>query len=332
MMTNYIILTSGECKINVPMSEWKSLDMKWMWVDFYQATKKEARVLTNYFRFHPLAIEDCMEEYKQRPKVDYYEDYIFLLLHTYEQTSGGARELNMFVGKNYLVTYRSEGIIEIDEKLDTMGREYTNYHTTFELTHRIIDDIIDHYFTPVYRIEDQLNNIEEENRSNRINDIIEELFDIRLQMSHLRRSLVPMRDLIYRLVNRERLKNFGGDSFYFQDVYDHVLKQVEMLESYREFSSDIRDNYLSINSDQMNKTMMTLTLYSMVFLPLTFIVGVYGMNFTNMPELQSPYGYPAVWGVMISIAIIMVVIFHRIGWLNFTFKKKIRRRKKLDYK
>jgi magnesium transporter len=131
-----------------------------------------------------------------------------------------------------------------------------------------------------------------------------------------------MRDLLYRMISSERLNYLKGQHLYFNDVYDHLLKLVEMLETYRDFSSDIRDNYLSVNSNNLNTTMMTLTVITTIFMPLTFIAGVYGMNFTNMPELNWRYGYFVVLAIMMVIALIMFRYFVEKGWLHRGGKKK----------
>ena len=131
-----------------------------------------------------------------------------------------------------------------------------------------------------------------------------------------------MRDLLYRMINSERLSYLKEQHLYFNDVYDHLLKLTELLETYRDFSSDIRDNYLSVNSNNMNTTMMTLTVITTIFMPLTFIVGVYGMNFEYMPELGWRYGYFFVWAVMALIALMMFRFFVKKGWLHRGNKKK----------
>ena len=202
----------------------------------------------------------------------------------------------------------------------------------FKIMHGIVDRLVDDYFPLVYKIEDRLNTIEDNTNEEADSDLMDELFDIRHDMSKLRRTLVPMRDLLYRISNSGRLNALKEEQLYFNDVYDHLIKLVEMLESYREFSSDIRDNYLSINSDKMNNIMMTLTVITTIFMPLTFIAGLYGMNFVNMPELDEPNGYFIVLGIMGVIALIMFGFFLKIGWLRFSSKKRRKRRRLLRLK
>ena len=171
--------------------------------------------------------------------------------------------------------------------------------------HKLIDKMVDEYFSPVYELENILDAIEDNTKNESIADLIDQLFDLRADLSRLRRTILPIHKLLYPMINSERLSYLKEQHLYFNDVYDHLLKLTELLETYRDFSSDIRDNYLSVNSNNMNTTMMTLTVITTIFMPLTFIVGVYGMNFEHMPELGWRYGYFFVWAVMALIALMM---------------------------
>ncbi len=145
---------------------------------------------------------------------------------------------------------------------------------------------------------------------------MDEIFEIRSDLLKLRRIVNSMRDLLYRILNSERLIGFHEHKLYFSDIHDHLIKLSDMVASNREMTSDMRDNYLSINSTRMNKNMMVLTVITSIFIPLTFIVGVYGMNFQNMPELSSKYGYFVVLLIMAIIAIEMFLWFKRKGWFD----------------
>lgn len=169
----------------------------------------------------------------------------------------------------------------------------------------------------MYHLEDLLNQIEENNKNKSINELMKELFSIRSQLSKIRRTIIPMRDLMYRIISSNRLNEMKEEDLYFYDVYDHLLKLVEMTEANRELAADIRDSYLSYNSNRMNTIMMTLTVISSIFMPLTFIAGIYGMNFEYMPELKMKYGYYIVLGVMALIGTGMLYIFYKMGWFRF---------------
>ena len=331
MIRTSIIKENGDIQCDVPLSRIKEKGVKWYWVDFSEPTSKDIRLLKLYFRFHPLAIEDCLDDFSQRPKLDFYEHYIFVLMHGINRKSLDSHEVNMFVNPSFIVTFHKQNVSELNhlwEKVKDEGEQLS----PFKIMHGIVDRLVDEYFPLIYQIEDRLNIIEDNTNEEADSDLMDELFDIRHDMSKLRRTLVPMRDLLYRISNSGRLNALKEEQLYFNDVYDHLIKLVEMLESYREFSSDIRDNYLSINSDKMNNIMMTLTVITTIFMPLTFIAGLYGMNFVYMPELDERSGYFIVLGVMGLIALIMFGFFVKIGWLRFSTKKRRKKRRLLRLK
>lgn len=143
-----------------------------------------------------------------------------------------------------------------------------------------------------------------------------EVFGIRSDLLKLRRTIIPMRDLLYRIVNTNMMKSDTNRQAYFNDIYDHLLKLTEIVESNRDMTADLRDSYQTLNSNRMNAIMMTLTIVSTIFIPLTFIVGVYGMNFDNMPELHWKYGY---FGVLIFMGLLvsgMLLWFKHKGWFR----------------
>ncbi|WP_406687346.1 magnesium/cobalt transporter CorA [Rossellomorea vietnamensis] len=331
MIRTSIIMENGEIQSDVPLSRIKEKDVKWYWVDFSEPSSKDIRLLKLYFRFHPLAIEDCLDDFSQRPKLDFYDQYIFVLMHGINTQTLDSHEVNMFVNSRIIVTFHKEPVSQLNQIWGEMEEEGGQL-SPFKIMHRIVDRLVDDYFPLVYKIEDRLNTIEDNTNEEADSDLMDELFDIRHDMSKLRRILVPMRDLLYRISNSGRLNALKEEQLYFNDVYDHLIKLVEMLESYREFSSDIRDNYLSINSDKMNNIMMTLTVITTIFMPLTFIAGLYGMNFVNMPELDEPNGYFIVLGIMGLVALIMFGFFLKIGWLRFGSKKRRKRRRLLRLK
>jgi magnesium transporter len=299
---------------NLPLDQLSDPKIEWYWVDFNAPTEEEAMMLEHHFHFHPLAIEDCFH-FLQRPKLDYYEGYHFFVFHSLNQKTLDSEEVDMFVGENYVVTFhfkQLQGVEAVwqrsatDEGVRGKGVAYISY--------MLLDKLVDEYFPSLYQIEDRLNDTENKNKSIRL--LMDEVFDIRGDLLKLRRTIIPMRDLLYRILNSERLDIIKDQKAYFIDIYDHLLKLTEMVESNREITSDMRDSYLSLNSNRMNTIMMTLTIISSIFIPLTFVAGIYGMNFEYMPELKWRYGYFVVLGVMAMIGIGMVVWFKRKGWFD----------------
>ena len=296
------VTTNNELVLNQSLEDMNHSNIAWFWVDFFQPNKEEISQLEEFFHFHPLAIEDCLDDLKQRPKIDYYENYQFIIIHALRKRDFQPVELDLFVGDKWLVSFHKEEINELLEVWEHLCNNASLRKNPFFLMHKLIDTMVDEYFPPVYELEDKLNSIEDNTKNETIAELIDQLFDLRNDLSKLRRTILPMRDLLYRMINSERLSYLKEQHLYFNDVHDHLLKLSEMLETYRDFSSDIRDNYLSVNSNNMNTTMMTLTVITTIFMPLTFIVGLYGMNFEYMPELSWRYGYFFVLGIMLVIA------------------------------
>ncbi|EDL65069.1 magnesium/cobalt transporter CorA [Bacillus sp. SG-1] len=327
MIRTTVVNMNGDVLHNVPVEEVYKDDIKWYWVDFAQPDKEEVKLLHEFFHFHPLAVEDCIEDFTERPKLDFYDNYFFLLLHTMDHKSLDFHEVNMFVSDHFIVTFHKRPVKVVEGVWKRASEMKSGNYTTYNIMHEIIDGLVDDFFPIVYKIEDSLNQVEDVLENSNTSEMMEKLFDIRHDMSKLRRSLIPMRDLMYRILNSGRMNFLKEHQLYYNDVYDHLLKLVEMLESYREFSSDIRDNYLSINSDKMNNIMMTLTVITTIFMPLTFIAGLYGMNFAYMPELDERNAYFIVLSIMGVIALGMFAFFVKIGWLNFGMRRKKKRRK-----
>jgi magnesium transporter len=298
---------------DAPLSRLTGSDIKWYWVDFESPTEDEALLLSTHFHFHPLAIEDCLH-LLQRPKLDYYEGYDFFVLHTLNQKTLAPEELDIFLGHNFIVSFHSLQSLEVemvrqrlysDESSLDKGSKYVFY--------QLMDKIVDEYFPSIYQIEDNLNELETKEAED---NLIEEVYGIRSQLLKLRRTVFPMRELMYRILNSERVIIPKDDRVYFMDIYDHLLKLSEMIESNREMTSDIRDSYISINSNRMNEIMKTLTVMTSVFIPLTFIASIYGMNFENMPELSYRYGYYVVLTVMFIVGSFMIIWLWRKGWFK----------------
>ncbi len=179
-----------------------------------------------------------------------------------------------------------------------------------------MDKLVDNYFPTLYQIEDQLNEIESNVNNESVEKLMEAVFDIRSNLIKLRKTVLPMRDLLYRVINSEKIDGVKEQLVYFTDIYDHLLKLSEMIESNREMTADMRDSYISINSNRMNTIMKTLTVMTSIFIPLTFIASIYGMNFEYMPELTWRWGYFGVLGVLLGVGSIMLFGLWRKGWFR----------------
>lgn len=186
----------------------------------------------------------------------------------------------------------------------------------FYVFYRTLDKIVDNYFPIIYKIEDDLDKIENNINHKSMNFLMTELFDTRYMLLNLMHTVNPMRDLLYRMLNSHHLIKISERREYFSDIYDHLLKLSDTIMSDRELTADIRDSYLSLNSHQTNRVMKILTIITSIFAPLTFIAGIYGMNYENMPELTWKYGYFLTLGLMGITGISMFIWFKRRGWFK----------------
>lgn len=307
---------NSELLKDAPLDRLSMEDIIWYWVDFESPNDEEIALLSTYFRFHDLSIEDCLE-HLERPKLDYYDTYNFFVLQALSQNTLEPIEVDLFVGRNYVVSFCKLKLQEIetvrqkllnDISMEKQGSTYIAY--------LILDKIVDFYFPIVYRTEDSLNEINKQVTVGRINNLIDHVFEIRTDLLRLRHVVNSMKELLYRIVNSGHLEGIKENERNFKDIYDHLLRLSDIIESNREVTADVRDNYLSINSHKMNKIMTLLTIITSIFIPLTFIVGIYGMNFDYMPELRWKYGYFCVMGIMAFIGIVMLLWFKRKGWFD----------------
>jgi magnesium transporter len=305
-----------ELILDCPLDQLKNQHIKWYWIDFDQPTDEEIKVLDHTLHFHPLAIEDCIHKL-QRPKLDYYEDYSFFVTHSLDQNEIEKEEINFFLGRNYIVSFHhleSKEIKEVWQRLS--GSKKLNKWDHYLVMYYIIDKLVDNYFPIVYRLEETLDQIENNTTEMTMEELLEQLFDTRHYLLKLRHTVTPMRDLVYRMLNSHRLIGIKQKQEYFSDIHDHLLKLTEMIDANRELTNDIRDSYLSLNSHQTNRIMRVLTVITTIFMPLTFIAGVYGMNFENMPELTWNFGYFSILFIMLSIGIGMFMWFKNKGWFK----------------
>lgn len=304
-----------------PLEDIKKNRFEWYWVDFDEPTAQENKLLESFFNFHPLAVEDALTRL-QRPKVDYYDDYFFTVIHKLNPEELIAEEVNLFVSPKFIVTYHKLPVAEFDIVRKRLISHPNRWERgTIFVMYQTIDKLVDGFFPLIYNIEDHLNSIEDELDYKNSVDLMHDVFDLRSDLLHIRRTVLPMRDLLYRILSSNRLNLIPQEKAYFGDIHDHLVKLTEMVESNRELTADMRDSHMSMNAIRMNNIMMTLTIVSTIFIPLTFIAGIYGMNFTNMPELEWHYGYFIILGFMLFVVIYMLTFFKRRGWLVF-FKEK----------
>lgn len=313
-----IVAQTDDNKIvdNLKIEDLENQDFSWVWVDFEAPSQDEIGLLESHFHFHPLAVEDCMHEL-QRPKLDYYDDHSFFVIHAVDKKDLSKKEIDIFLEDNRIVTFHNHSSGSINATFTLLKRiRKKDILDEYFIFHQLLDNVVDKYFPIVYDIEDHINEIEDNTNRLSMEQLLEQLFDRRGELLKLRQTVHPMRDLLYRVLNAHQLEGIHERREYFVDIHDHLIKVADMIASNREMTQDIRDSYLSLNAHQTNRTMQMLTVISVIFMPLTFIVGVYGMNFTFMPELDEKYGYFIVWFIMLAIGGVMFFWFKKKGWFD----------------
>jgi len=295
-----------------------------IWVDMESPTEADERVLLDVFHFHPLTVEDCREN-RHYPKVEEFQGYIYFIVHGVTADTSPERfntiELDGFLGPNYVITYHHEmfrSINNVKQLLRTTP--VACQRGPAFLLHQILDQVVDFYSPVLDDFDERIDQLEDDiftlNRPN--NQILSEVMDLKRSVLRLRRISGKQMDILHRMSRGEFSLITEEMRPFYRDVYDHLVRVVDLAESYRDLISGSLEAYLSVVSNRLNEIMKVLTIFSAIMLPLTFIAGIYGMNFDNMPELHSRYGYYAVWGFMIAVAIAMLLFFRRRGWIGGT--------------
>jgi magnesium transporter len=270
------------------------------------------------FGLHPLLLEDIAHT-EQRPKLESYGDHLFMdlnVLHLHEGSDEiNAEQISLVLGGNWLLSFNESPqpwarLLRNRLKADKAhcrkgGPDY--------LAYSIIDAVVDDYYKVLERIGDRIENLEEELMASPTPQTLHAVYTLKREVINLRKSVWPLRELIGGL-QRERDLVRESTGVYLRDLYDHAVQVLDTVETYRDILAGMLDIYLSSVSNRMNEVMKVLTVIATIFIPLTFIAGVYGMNFEHMPELEWRYGYGLIWGVMIAVGAGMLAYFRRKRW------------------
>jgi magnesium transporter len=278
------------------------------------------RALGERHTFHPLVLEDIVNTV-QRPKIEDYDDYLFIVLKMLRPTEEGdfsSEQLSMILGRDYLFTFQEglngdvfdpvrDRIRNGKGKIRGMGADY--------LAYSLIDAVVDGYFTVLEGFGERVIDVEEELTLTPDQKSLHQIIGMKKEIIYLRKSVWPLREAISFLERGDSLLLHDSTRLYFRDVYDHTVQVIDTVETYRDLLSGMLDLYLSSISNRTNEVMKFLTVIGTIFMPLTFLVGVYGMNFKYFPELEWHNGYFLLWGLMIAMALLMVAFFRRKRWL-----------------
>ena len=280
----------------------------------------EIEKLGKYYELHPLIMEDIVNT-NQRPKIDEYPDYIFIVAKMLYFRENGQLEnehISFVLGKDYVLTFQEAGgdvfdgvrerLVKGKGRIRSRGADY--------LVFALLDAIVDNYFVVIEEMIDKIEVLEEQLlNSSPSDDTTFRIQDLKRTMLRIRRAVLPLREVVSRFQKSDHQLVQEQTSHYIGDLNDHMVQITENIEIYREMSWGLMDMYMTTISNKMNEVMKVLTIMASIFIPLTFLVGVYGMNFEYMPELEWKYSYPVLLGFMFLILIAMLLYFKRKRWL-----------------
>ena len=273
-----------------------------------------------HFDLHPLTLEDILHT-GQRPKFEDLESYIFVVLMMLrfddESQTILSEQVSLVLGSNFVISFQ-ENIGDVFEqirdrirnakgRIRKMGADYLMY--------ALLDAIVDNYFGILEKLGDKIESMEQELVSDPTEKTLQQIHHLKREMIFLRRSVWPLRELISGMERSESPLIKETTDAYLRDLYDHTIQVIDTVESFRDMVSGMLDTYLSSISNRMNAVMKVLTIIATIFIPLTFVAGIYGMNFEHMPELKWRWGYAGVWLIMLGVAGVMVLYFRRKKWL-----------------
>ena len=269
---------------------------------------------------HPLVLEDILNTH-QRPKYEEYDDYLYIVLKKLalkdEEFSVSYEQISILVLDNFVVTFKEQKddvFNPLKQRLKNGKGRLRNMGSDY-LAYGILDTIIDQTFALLDSLDEMIESTEAVLLTNPASETLATIQRLKRELIYIRKSISPLRDMLSAIVRTDTILIQEKTNIYFRDVYDHVLRITESIESYRDMLSGLQDIYLSSLSNKMNDVMKVLTVFASIFIPLTFIAGIYGMNFEYMPELKWKWAYPTLWISFISIPVILFIYFKKKKWL-----------------
>jgi len=291
-----------------------------IWVDMETPTPQEADLLASEFGFHPVAVQACREVTSQ-PLVHGYEGYLFMVIHAVSIQSRGelvtTTEVDIFWGRSFVLTYHAVPVRSISDLMETCSKDGTSLMSRGAdfLMHALVDKIIDNFTPTLDRIEYLIEELEIQIFKQPTDALLHRLLDVKQTVSYLTRVASAQRDVVGRLVRGEFGPITKQAMAYWHDAYDHLVRMVQTTETHRDLLTTARETYMSVVSNRMNAIMKLLTFITTVFMPLSFLAGLYGMNFVFMPPKDEPWGFYACLGAMAMTAAGMIWFFRRRRWI-----------------
>ena len=295
-----------------------------IWVDAEKPSEEEIKsVLQDLFNFHPLAIEDCVAV-SERPKIDDYENYIFMVIHAvdylHKQHEFCTTELNLFVGKNFLVTYHDEPLRSINTMIERVQKNAPSIaRAPDRLSYHILDTLLDNYQPAISELSEEIGQLEKRVLSNQASaEILHDVIQLKTEVSHLRQIITPQREVIARIARGEFFKVVRAHLLpYFRDLLDNLVRLSTMADSYRDSLTDVMQMHLNLQQMQANRVTKVLTLLATLGMPVLAVTGFYGMNIHHMPNTEWPswpFAYAWVLGLIAGFTGLLYWFIRRKGW------------------
>ena len=273
-----------------------------------------------HFSLDPMILEDIVNT-QSRSKLEEFDDCLFLPMKTLgvDLDSNDIRtgHISLLLGKNGIISFQENEIKILDSLKDRIrkGKGLIRQRKPDYAFYRVVDTLVDNYFIVTEHLNDRLEILEEKILQNPHENVNEEIYELKRKITFVKRTISPLRECLSNVIKSDSDLVSESTQNYFRDVYDHLVHLLETIDSQREMINDFLNLYMSTMSNKMNEVMKVLTIFASIFIPLTFIAGIYGMNFTIMPELQWEYGYFIVWGIMLLVVILLLFYFRRKRWL-----------------
>lgn len=282
------------------------------WID---ADVDDLALLQPLFLLHDLAVEDCLTEEEQRPKIETYDNHYFIVVNSirYDDEEIFLRALNVFLGRHYIITVTKQKINELRAVKPILWEQEVSEPDRF--LYFLIDLVVDNYFVVGDRIEVKIEKLEEDILMHTKRSHLSEIIGLRSEILWLKKMLGPQKEVI-NILNKKDLRLIDDQlQKYFSDIYENAVKISENFDTFRELVGNLREAYQSAISNRANEIMRVFTAITTIFIPLTLITGIYGMNFEHMPEIHWKYGYYVVIGVMVALGVGMFYIFRKKDWI-----------------
>ncbi len=326
MITSFLLREGKELETGIDLGEARGLlrdEKNLLWLDFLDPGEEDFKSLEETFSLHPLVIEGCRVP-QEEPRVDEFPDYIFMIMHSVyfykdKEERGeeplSIREMDVILGKNYIVTLHKEKIWNIDNTMEQLRKNPRILSRGCDfLLYFILDDIMDNYFYILDLIEDRIDTLEETVSTAKSEEFLDEVFSYKRYTLSLRKVMAPQRELIAQFCRRDYPFIHPQMAIYYRDILDHLTRIHSMIETFRELLTSVMEAHLSLLSHKMNEVIKFLTIIATIFMPMTFLTGVYGMNYLYMPELKWRFGYLFAWGIILLAGFLLYLYCRKKRW------------------